>query len=642
MPEEFQEKLEPAAPTGKNPGQTTPRYLAGLSLTALGVVFGDIGTSPLYAIQVCFGKQSALAVNVANIFGILSLVFWSLILIISIKYLLYVMNADNHGEGGIMVLMSLVHPGERRKTPRRLLLVALGLFGAALLYGDGAITPAISVLSAVEGLSVATDFFAPYILPITIVILILLFTLQRQGTKVVGLVFGPVMLVWFGTIAILGLVAIVHRPEIMKAVNPAYAVEFFVANGWSGFLVLGYVFLVATGGEALYADMGHFGKFPIRAAWFAIVLPALLLNYFGQGALLLENHLAARNPFYLLIPAWGLYPLVILATMATVIASQAVISGAFSLTRQAIQLGFLPLMKIDHTSAEEIGQVYLGTVNWTLMVLTIALVIGFKHSNNLASAYGVAVATTMVITTILIGTVAHELWGWPKPLAVLISGLLLILDLSFCTANMINVTEGGWVPLLAAIIIYTLMSTWREGKEQVSTDFIASRVQVEGFLKELEANQTPRVQGTAVFLTGNTEGVPPALLYQLEHNKVIHERVLFLTIITDDVPRVWRWKEVEVKELGQNFFRVIAHHGFMEPLNMPQIFRRLGWEGLKMDMKETSFFLARENVVPVKELGLPLWRAKIFNYMTRNALPITSFLEIPYNRIIELGIFVKV
>jgi KUP system potassium uptake protein len=642
MPEEFQEKLEPAAPESKDQEQATPGYLAGLSLTALGVVFGDIGTSPLYAIQVCFGKQSALSANVANIFGVLSLVFWSLILIISIKYLIYVMNADNHGEGGIMVLMSLVHPGERRKTPARVVLVALGLFGAALLYGDGAITPAISVLSAVEGLSVATNFFKPYILAITVVILILLFSFQRQGTKVVGLLFGPVMLVWFGTLTTLGVASILRRPEILKAANPAYAIDFFVANGWGGFLVLGFVFLVVTGGEALYADMGHFGKFPIRTAWFAIVLPALLVNYFGQGALLLREPQYVTNPFYFLMPSWGLYPLVILATMATVIASQAVISGAFSLTRQAIQLGFLPLMKIDHTSEEEIGQIYLGTVNWTLMVLTIALVIGFKHSNNLASAYGVAVSTTMVITTILIGMVAHELWGWPKPLVVLISGLLLIPDLSFCAANMIKVTEGGWVPLVAAIIIFILMSTWREGKEHVSTDFIASRVPVEDFLKDLEQHQTPRVNGTAVFLTGNTEGVPPALLFQLEHNKVVHDQVLFLTIITDDVPRVWKWQEVEIKELGQNFFRVIAHHGFMEPLIMSQIFQGLNAKGLKIDIKETSFFLARENVVPVKELGLPLWRAKIFNFMTRNAMPITSSLEIPYDRIIELGIFVKV
>jgi KUP system potassium uptake protein len=642
MPEEFQEKLEPVAPKDKGQEQAAPAYMAGLSLTALGVVFGDIGTSPLYAIKVCFGKESAIFLNTANIFGVLSLVFWSLILIISIKYLIYVMNADNHGEGGIMVLMSLVHPGERRKTPGRLLLVALGLFGAALLYGDGAITPAISVLSAVEGLGVATDFFNPDILPITVIILILLFAFQRQGTRVVGLVFGPVMLLWFGTIATLGLAAIMRRPDILKAVNPAYAVDFFVANGWGGFLVLGFIFLVVTGGEALYADMGHFGKFPIRAAWFCLVLPALLLNYFGQGALLLREPQYVINPFYFLIPSWGLYPLVLLATMATVIASQAVISGAFSLTRQAIQLGFLPLMKIDHTSEEEIGQVYLGTVNWIMMVATIALVIGFKQSTNLASAYGVAVSTTMVITTILIGMVAHELWGWPKPLVVLISGLLLILDLSFCSANMTKVLDGGWFPLLVAGIIFILMSTWREGKEHVSTDFIASLVPVKEFLEEFEKNPPPRVKGTAIFLTGNTEGVPPALLYQLEHNKVLHDKVLFLTVITDDVPRVWRWKEVEVEELGQNFFRVIAHHGFMEPLKMDQIFRRLGWEGLKLNMKEASFFLGRENVVPVKEVGLPQWRAKIFYFMTRNAMPITSYLEIPYDRIIELGIFVKV
>jgi len=642
MPEDFQQKLEPVAPEVLEPEPIEPQQLAGISLAALGVVFGDIGTSPLYAVKICFATQSGLTLHAASIFGVVSLIFWSLILVISIKYLIYVINADNHGEGGIMVLMSLVHPGGRVSTPGRWTLVAMGLFGAALLYGDGVITPAISVLSAVEGLSLATDLFIPYILPITVVIILLLFIFQRQGTAVVGLVFGPVMLVWFMTIAILGFIALLRRPDILMAVNPAFAVHFFQANGWAGFMVLGFVFLVVTGGEALYADVGHFGKLPIRAAWFGLVLPCLLLNYFGQGALLLENPQDIRNPFYLLAPSWGLYPLVVLATMATVIASQAVISGAFSLTRQAVQLGFCPFMKIIHTSEAKIGQIYIGVVNWTMMIGTMALALGFKHSSNLASAYGVAVSTTMLITTILIGVVAHELWGWPKPLVALITALFLIPDLCFCAANMFKILEGGWFPLTLAVLIFILMSTWREGKDLVSADYIASQVSVANFLKEFKRNPPLRVPGIAVFLTGNLEGVPPALLYQLAHNKVLHDKVLFLTIITENEPRVWLRKQVEIKDLGQNFFRVIARHGFMEPLNMNQIFRRLKSQGLELDMKETSFFLARENVVPVKELGLPLWRAKIFDFLTRNAMPLTSYLEIPYDRVIELGVFVKV
>jgi KUP system potassium uptake protein len=643
MPEEFKEKLEPAAPENKEKQQEQagPGYLAGLSLTALGVVFGDIGTSPLYAVRLCFGPHTGINPHTANIFGILSLIFWSLIIVISIKYLVYVMNADNHGEGGIMVLMSLVHPGGRVRKLERWILVALGLFGAALLYGDGAITPAISVLSSVGGLGLATDFFKPYITPITIIILILLFVFQRQGTKVVGFIFGPIMLVWFITIAILGVNAIIRRPDIIEAINPAYGFHFFLANGWKGFLVLGFVFLAVTGGEALYADMGHFGKFPIRAGWFCLVLPALLVNYFGQGALLLENYQASQNPFYFLAPSWGIYPLVGLATLATIIASQAVISGAFSLTRQAIQLGFCPLMKIDHTSEEEIGQVYLGTVNWTMMVVTIGLVLGFQESTHLASAYGVAVSTTMVITTILTAVVARELWGWSTTLVMLVSGFFLILDLSFCAANMTKVMEGGWFPLAVAGLIFLLMSTWREGKEQLSADLKASRISVEKYLSEFKQNQPPRVEGTAVYLTGNIEGMPPALLYQLEHHKVVHERVVFLTIITEEVPRVPSSKKIEIKELDQNFFRVIAHHGFMEPLLMSQIFRLLKSAGLKMDMKETSFFLSRENVIPVKGYKLSLWRAKLFSLMTRNAQPITSFFEIPPDRVMELGVFMK-
>lgn len=642
MPEEFKQKLEPAAPEDKGEQQQAGLgYLAGLSLTALGVVFGDIGTSPLYTVRLSFHSSTKITPVAGNIFGIVSLILWSLIIVVSVKYLVYVLRADNRGEGGIMVLMSLVHPGTRFKKLGRWILVSLGLFGAALLYTGCAITPAISVLSSVGGLSMATDFFTPYILPITIVIIILLFIFQRQGTRVVGLAFGPIMVLWFITIAVLGLSAIIRRPDILGAINPEHAVRFFLANGWAGFLVLSFVFLAVTGGEAMFADMGHFGKFPLRAAWFCLVLPALLLNYFGQGALLLENPHAVKNPFYLLVPSWGIYPLVLLATMATIIASQAVISGAFSLTRQAIQLGFCPLMKIDHTSEEVIGQVYLSSVNWALMLATIGLIIGFRETTALAAAYGVAVSTTMVITTILIGVVAKEQWDWSLPLVLLITGLLLIPDLSYCAANMSKVREGGWFPLVAASLIFLLMTTWRKGKEQLAADLYASRIPVDKYLNEFKQEPPARVAGTAIYMTGNIEGVPPALLYQLEHNKVVHEKVIFLTIVTEDVPRVWRSKKLEVTELGENFYRVIAHHGFMEPLVMSQIFRLLKAVHLELDMQETSFFLSRENVIPVKGHKMSLWRAKIFSFMTRNAMPVTAFFEIPPDRVIELGVFME-
>jgi KUP system potassium uptake protein len=642
MPEEFKQKLEPAAPEDKEQQQQAGfGYLAGLSLTAMGVVFGDIGTSPLYTMRLSFHSSTRITPVASNIFGIVSLILWSLIIVVSVKYLVYVLRADNHGEGGIMVLMSLVHPGTRFKKLGRWILVSLGLFGAALLYTGCAITPAISVLSSVGGLSMATDFFNPYILPITIAIIILLFIFQRQGTRVVGLAFGPIIVLWFLTIAILGINAIIHRPDILGAINPEYAFRFFLVNGWAGFLVLSFVFLAVTGGEAMFADMGHFGKFPLRAAWFCLVLPALLLNYFGQGALLLQNPHAVKNPFYLLVPSWGIYPLVLLATLATIIASQAVISGAFSLTRQAMQLGFCPLMKIDHTSEEVIGQVYLSSVNWALMLATIGLILGFQQTTHLAAAYGVAVSMTMVITTILIGVVARELWEWPLPLVMLITGLLLIPDLSFWAANMSKVREGGWFPLVAASLIFLLMTTWRAGKEQLSGDLYASRIPVASYLNEFKQEPPARVAGTAIYMTGNIEGVPPALLYQLEHNKVVHEKVIFLTIVTEEVPRVPSAQKLEVIELGENFYRVIAHHGFMEPMVMAQIFRRLKSANMAVDMQETSFFLSRENVVPVKGFKMPLWRAKLYSFMTRNALPVTAFFEIPPDRVIELGVFME-
>jgi KUP system potassium uptake protein len=642
MVKPLEEQLEPGAREKEEPRELST--VLWLSLTALGVVYGDIGTSPLYAVKTCFFGQGAISPEAANIFGVVSLIFWSLIIVISVKYMTYVLNADNRGEGGILALMSLVHPrGKVVPFQKRWLLVNIGLFGAALLYGGINITPAISVLSSVEGLEVATHshILAPYIVPITIVILILLFAFQSQGTRIVGSAFGPVMIVWFTTIAALGLSGIVRRPDILAAVNPAHGIRFFLLNGWPGFLILGSVFLVVTGGEALYADRGHFGKTPIRAAWFCLVLPALLLNYFGQGALLLENPATSHNPFYLLAPTWGIYPLVFLATVATVIASQAVISGAFSLTRQAIQLGFWPRMKVDHTSAKEIGQIYVSTINWILMFATIGLVLGFRKSTNLAGAYGVAVSTTMVITTLLIGVVAHELWNWKKIAAVAVAVLLLIPDLSFFLANLTKIPQGGWFPILVAILMYTLMSTWSRGKALLEGRVEEGRTPVEKYLEGLQEHPPQRVEGTSVYLTGNSLGVPQALQYQLEHNKVLHERVVLLTLFTENFPRVWPKRRLRVEKLNLNFYRVIALHGFMEDISMSMILRRLKSAGLDLNMEETSFFLGRENIVPVKGFKMNFWRARLFSLMAKNAMPITDFLQIPSDRVIELGVFVE-
>ncbi len=639
MAKPLEDTLEPAAPENQAP--VTGRRLALLSFSALGVVYGDIGTSPLYAVRACFHGQYALALTTTNVLGILSLIFWSLVAVISIKYLLYVMHADNRGEGGILALMALIHPNREAAGKGRWLLVSLGIFGAALLYGDGTVTPAISVLSSVEGLEVATTFFRPYIIPITIIILILLFLFQRKGTGLVGSVFGPVMLFWFLVLAILGITGIVQRPEVLRAVNPAHAVEFFRENSRSGFLILGVVFLVVTGGEALYADMGHFGKLPIRLAWFLVVLPALLLNYFGQGALLMHSPLAAQNPFYLLAPRWALYPLVALSTMATVIASQAVISGAFSLTRQAIQLGYCPRMKIDHTSREEIGQVYIGIVNWTLMVLTIVLVIQFERSTNLVGAYGVAVSTTMIITTLLAYVVAREVWHWNFAAAGTVTLLFLIPDISFFIANLTKVAQGGWFPLLLAAMVYVLMSTWSKGRYFLWQQLKKNRVPVETFLEKMKNDPPPRVKGTAVFLTGSSYGIPPALLHQLDHNKVLHERVILFTFVTKNVPYVWGRDRFHIDELQQNFYRVVARTGFAEEPDIRETFNWCGTAGLEVEMQETSFFLARETIVPSRETGMVLWRAQLFAFMSRNALRPTAFFHIPHDRVVELGIEVE-
>ena len=627
----------PAQPPAHAPARSGRRYLLTLSLGALGVVYGDIGTSPLYAIRECFFGEYAVVPSEANVLGVLSLIFWALLIVISIKYLVFIMRADNRGEGGILALMALVRHERFGHQTNRMFLVTLGLFGAALLYGDGMITPAISVLSAVEGLRIATPLLEPYVIPITIVILVLLFLFQHQGTARVGGVFGPITLLWFLVLGVLGVRGIVSQPAVLWAIDPLYGVRFFTHNGTQGFFVLGAIFLVATGGEALYADMGHFGRLPIRLTWFSVVLPALLLNYFGQGALLLANPETAHNPFYRLAPEWALYPMVLLATAATIIASQAIISGCFSLTRQAIQLGYSPRLGIDHTSQEEIGQIYIPLINWVIMVATIGLVIGFGSSSQLAAAYGVAVATTMVITTLLFYVVARELWHWPLWAAGLLSAGFLIIDLSFFSANMIKVEHGGWFPLLVAIIVYTLMSTWKRGRQ-----ILAQRMRVEAlptdlFLKDISARPPIRVPGTAIFMTGDRQGVPPALLHNLKHNKVLHERVVFLTVLTEEIPQVSDADRLQMEELGCGIMRLLVHYGFMEDPNIWHIMALAKEHGLPFNMMETSFFLGRETLIPTKKPGMALWREWLFALMSRNAQRATAYFRIPPNRVVELG-----
>ena len=634
-------KLEPGAPEeGETPSF---RRLLKLTLLALGVVYGDLGTNALFVFKTIFSGNYAIEPQSANILGVVSLIFWSLIIVVSIKYAIYIMNADNLGEGGVMALMSLIHPGNQTMTKGRWLLITIGLFGATVLYGDCTVTGAISVLSAVEGLDVATKFFSPYIVPITVVILFLLYSFQRQGTKVVGSAFGPIMVIWFFTIAVLGISGIVRRPEVLAAINPAHGLAFFAANGWHGFVLLGIVFLSVCGAEALFADKGHFGKTPIRLGWFALVLPALCCNYFGQGAYLLENPHAAQNPFFMMAPSWTLYPLVILATAATAIASQAVITGAFSITRQAVQLGYLPRMKIEHTSGKEIGQVYLGTVNWLLMLATLGLVVGFKKSTNLANAYGVAVSTAMIIDTVLASVVMNERWRWPKLLTITVAVLFLIPDSAFFLSNLMKVLEGGWFPLLVGTGVFFLSLTWRRGRDMLREFYKGQRIPVEKYLEDFAKDPPPRIPGTAVYLTSTTEGVPGALLVQLSHYNLMHERVIFLTLITEPVPRV-RLKEARIskEDLGQNFFRVISRHGFMEKRDMSEIFGLLSSEGL-MDLKmnETSFFIGRANIIP-DGFRMNIVSSKIFAFLERNALGVSEFVRIPPERVIELGAYVEV
>ena len=634
-------RLSDADPTMDTPPtDTTPsgRRLAVLSLAALGVVYGDIGTSPLYAIRESFHESYGLAVTAENVLGVLSLIFWALVLVISVKYLAVVLRADNRGEGGILALTALVAPLHDGRHHRGLLVV-LGLFGAALLYGDGMITPAISVLSAVEGLRVATPVFQRWVVPLTCVVLVGLFLFQRRGTEGVGKVFGPITLVWFAVLAALGVYQIAREPSVLTAVLPTHAVAFFVHNRLRGFLVLGSVFLVVTGGEALYADMGHFGTRPIRLMWFAVVLPALLLNYFGQGALLVRTPSAIENPFYRMGPPWAVYPLVGLATAATVIASQAVISGSFSLAMQSVQLGYSPRLGIEHTSASEFGQIYIPAVNWALMLACIGLVVGFGSSSALAAAYGVAVTTTMVITTLLFYAVAREHWGWSRPVALGVASLFMVVDLSFWAANLTKIPAGGWFPLLVAGVVFLLMTTWKTGRRVLARRMKAREIPLADFLESIRAHPPARVCGTAVFMFRDADSTPRALLHNLKHNKVLHEQVVLLSVVTEAAPRIPASERVTVLAWGQGFSSVIVHYGFMEDADVPSVLRELdGRDGLRLKPMETTYFLGRETLVPSDDgSGMLFWRERLFAFMSHNARPPTTFFRLPPNQVVEIG-----
>jgi KUP system potassium uptake protein len=631
-------------PTAQASHPAHPEHASGLALltlSAIGVVYGDIGTSPLYALRECFHGIHGVSPTPENVLGVLSLIFWSLTLIISIKYILFVMRADNNGEGGILALLALVaqSPGAKRKS--RAVLVALGLFGAALLYGDGMITPAISVLGAVEGLQVATHIFEPYIVPITLVILVGLFLIQSHGTERVGLLFGPVMVIWFVTIAILGVRWIGREPSVLTAFNPLHGFTFFKENGWHGFVVLGAVFLVVTGGEALYADMGHFGRKPIRLAWFALVLPALFLNYLGQGAMILIDPATASSPFYRMAPRWALYPLVALAMTAAIIASQALISGAFSLTRQAIQLGYSPRLDIQYTSSHHQGQIYIPQVNWGLMFATLGLVVGFRSSSALAAAYGMAVTLTMLITTMLAYLVARGAWGVPRAVAGSLAAFFLVIELGFFGANLTKVAHGGWFPLVVGALVYTVLSTWKRGRALLAERMRERLYPFDRFLRDIEAYPPQRVPGTAIFMTSNLQGTPPTLLHNLQHNKVLHERVILLTVVTNDVPHVPSDARSQVEPLGQGFYRLTLRYGFMEEPDVPEALQVASRDGFSIDLADTTFFLGVETLLATRRPGLPLWRERLFVLIARNALRANAFFKIPPERVVELGMQVE-
>ncbi|MGF6590131.1 potassium transporter Kup [Pseudomonas sp. 2835] len=608
-----------------------------LLIAAAGVVYGDIGTSPLYTLKEVFAGHYGVQANHDGVLGILSLVFWSLIWVVTIKYVLFVLRADNQGEGGIMALTALARRAAAPYPRLSRVLVLLGLFGAALFYGDSMITPAISVLSAVEGLQLAFDGIDHWVVPLAVVVLVALFLIQKHGTARIGIIFGPVMVLWFTVLGALGVYGIVQRPEVLLAMNPAWAVNFFIVHPGMGVAILGAVVLALTGAEALYADMGHFGRKPIARAWILLVLPGLVLNYFGQGALILGNPEAVRNPFYLLAPDWALVPMIALATLATIIASQAVISGAFSLTRQAIQLGYVPRMFIQHTSSQEQGQIYIGTVNWALMVGVVLLVIGFESSGALAAAYGVAVTGTMLITTLLSSAVVLLLWKAPRWLALpLLLGFLLVDSLYFA-ANAPKIFQGGAFPVIAGIALFILMTTWKRGRKIIVERLDESALPLPLFISSLAAQPPHRVQGTAVFLTARADAVPHALLHNLLHNQVLHERVVLLTVVSQDRPRVPVAQRFEVQAFGEGFYRVNLNFGFIEEPDVPAALQLCPLKELDFSPMATTYFLSRETVIPTKRIGMARWREALFAFLLKNANSNLKYFNLPLNRVIELG-----
>ena len=621
--------------------QTNQKTGASLTLAALGVVFGDIGTSPLYAMRECFTGPHGVALNEINILGVLSLIIWSLILVVTLKYLMFVMRADNRGEGGILALMALIHP--RELTVRRYIhpAAALGLIGAALLYGDGIITPAITVLGAIEGLKEVTPQFEPYVVLITLAILVQLFFVQRKGTAKIGRVFGPVIFIWFVAIAALGIRGILSHPGVLAAFNPSHAVDFLVVNKFHGFVVLGSIFLVVTGGEALYADMGHFGLRPIRRGWFGVAFPALLIHYFGQGALLIVDPSAISNPFYALAPDYLLYPLVALASMAAVIASQALITGAFSLSQQAVSLGYLPRIKIIHTSADEKGQIYVPIVNWALLLGTVLLVLSFRSSSALASAYGIAVTGTMTITTVMTAVVARRIWKWGVWLVGPITFVLLVVDLAFLGANSLKIKDGGWFPLLLGLAIFILMTTWKRGRQILAERLTSSGKSLESFVRDIIPTVKYRVPGQAILLTGRLEGTPPALLHNVRHNKILHEIVILLTILTEDVPHVNPSQRLTLEVIDTNFYRVVARYGFMDSPHVPQTIDGIRQLGINIESSTAIYILGRETVIATNLPGMALWREHLFAFMSRNAQSAMTYFHLPAKQVIEIGVQVE-
>ena len=615
---------------------------AGLLVAAAGVVYGDIGTSPLYTLKEVFAGHYGVQVNHDGVFGILSLIVWSLIWVVSLKYVMLMLRADNDGEGGVMALTALARraalPYPRLKT----VLVLLGLFGASLFYGDSMITPAISVLSAVEGLNVALPGLGHWVVPVTLVLLVGLFLIQKHGTARIGILFGPVMVLWFLILGALGIYGIIREPQVLQALNPYWAANFFISHPGIGITILAAVVLALTGAEALYADMGHFGRKPIARTWFALVLPALVLNYFGQGALLLENPEAARNPFYLLVPSWGLLPMIGLATLSTIIASQAVISGAFSLSQQAIQLGYIPRMHIQHTSSQAQGQIYVGVVNWALMVGVVLLVLGFGSSGALASAYGVAVTGTMLIDTLLVAAVMLLMWKAPGWWAIPLLVCFFVVDVLFFAANIPKILEGGAFPVIAGITLFVLMTTWKRGRQILVERLDETALPLPMFISSIRAEPPHRVQGTAVFLTARPDAVPHALLHNMLHNQVLHEQVVLLTVVSEDTPRVPPERRFEVDAYGEGFFRVVLHFGFMDLPNVPEALGLCHLDGLDFNPARTTYFLSRETIIPTERIGMAPWRESLFAFMIKNANSNLSYFRLPANRVVEIGTQIEI